>query len=245
MKVGAEPSKVAILGALLLAAAYLVYTNLSSGPAEPGRPPARLAPRPAIEVTPSTEAVVQARPAVARAGTPKRSEQEFHPSFKHKGVIDPGTIDPSLRHDLLAKVESVELGPPGRNLFQFGAAPPAALPPGVRDPGKIKVQPKLQAAPVPVIPSGPPPPPPPPPITLKYYGYTAQRTDGHKQAFFTDGDCTVNAPPTAQCDIFVAAEGELIMKRYKVVRIGVSSVEVEDTQYNHTQPLPLAQEAPG
>jgi hypothetical protein len=46
-------------------------------------------------------------------------------------------------------------------------------------------------------------------------------------------------------DIFVAAEGELIKRRYKVVRIGVSSVEVEDTQFNHTQPLPLAEEAPG
>ena len=43
-------------------------------------------------------------------------------------------------------------------------------------------------------------------------------------------------------DIFVAAEGDLIKKRYKVVRIGASSVEVEDTQFNHTQMLPLAAE---
>jgi hypothetical protein len=58
--------------------------------------------------------------------------------------------------------------------------------------------------------------------------------DGRKRAFFLDGD-----------DIFVAAEGELIKKRYKVVRIGVTSVEVEDTQFNHTQMLPLAEEAAG
>ncbi len=37
----------------------------------------------------------------------------------------------------------------------------------------------------------------------------------------------------------------MIMKRYKVVRIGVSSAEVEDTQFNHTQPLPITQESPG
>jgi hypothetical protein len=82
--------------------------------------------------------------------------------------------------------------------------------------------------------AGPPGPPPPPAITLKYYGYAAQRVDGHKRAFFLDGD-----------DIFVAAEGDVIKKRYKVVRIGVSSVEVEDTQFNHTQMLPLAAESTG
>jgi hypothetical protein len=82
--------------------------------------------------------------------------------------------------------------------------------------------------------SGPPPPPPPPPITLKYYGYTAQRADGHKRAFFLDGD-----------DIFVAAEGDLVKRRYKIVRIGVNSVVVEDTQFNNTQTLALAEESAG
>ena len=154
--------------------------------------------------------------------------------MKHKG--DTSTIDPRLRLDLLAKVQAVELTPAERNLFQFGAAPPPPTDPGQiipKTPAQIKaeqarlsqVQAAQQAA------SGPPPPPP---ITLKYYGYTAQRADGRKRAFFLDGD-----------DIFVAAEGELIKKRYKVVRIGVNSVEVEDTQFNHTQMLPLTEEAAG
>ena len=37
--------------------------------------------------------------------------------------------------------------------------------------------------------------------------------------------------------------GELVKKRYKVVRIGVNSVVVEDTQFkNHQQTLVLQQE---
>ena len=55
-----------------------------------------------------------------------------------------------------------------------------------------------------------------------------------ERIFFLDGE-----------EIVVAGEGDLIKKRYKVVRIGVTSVEVEDTQFNHTQMLPLAEEAAG
>jgi len=83
----------------------------------------------------------------------------------------------------------------------------------------------------------PPPPkpaePPPPPINLKYYGYSSAK-DNRKRAFFLDGD-----------DILVAAEGETVKKRYRVVRIGVNSVVMEDTQFKHEQTLPLQEEAAG
>jgi hypothetical protein len=97
---------------------------------------------------------------------------------------------------------------------------------------------------------GPMPPPPPvdpvklaqdkkdreekglPPIPLKFYGYSAK--GGTKRAFFLDGD-----------DIQVAGENELIKNRYKVIRIGVNSVVVEDTQNKHEQTLPLIEELAG
>ena len=89
--------------------------------------------------------------------------------------------------------------------------------------------------PKPVVPPPPPPAPPPPPITLKFYGYSTPRADGQKRAFFLDGD-----------DIFVAAEGELIKKRYRVVQIGVNSVIMEDTEHkNNRQTLVLQQEQAG
>jgi hypothetical protein len=227
MKVGAERKKIVFLGVLAVVAAYLLYTNLFSTPSPTARTAVSLQPVPEAMPLPGvTTPGGTSRPRTAR------TTSEFRPSFKTKD-LDVNTIDPKLRLDLLAKVQAVEMGAAQRNLFQFGAA--VAPPIAVKDPGKILPLTTAQIAErKALLNPGPPQPPPPPPITLKYYGYAAQRVDGRKRAFFLDGD-----------DIFVAAEGELIKRRYKVVRIGVSSVEVEDTQFNHTQPLPLAEEAPG
>ncbi|HLN03317.1 MAG TPA: hypothetical protein VK335_28755 [Bryobacteraceae bacterium] len=241
MKLGAEPKKLAILIGLLLVAAYFLYTNLGSSPsAGSAEPKAR--PAAAQSAIPDAMPSPEAKISTPRATAPRRAEQEFRLSFKNKGV-DPATIDPKLRLDLLAKVRSVDVGPAERNLFAWGPAPPPTLPPGVKDPHTILPKPTSPSAPGGAAVAGSTPSPPP--ITLKYYGYTAQRSDGHKRAFFSEGDCSGNAAPTAECDIFVAAEGDLILKRYKVVRIGASSAEVEDTQFNHKQPLPITQESPG
>ena len=230
MKVGTERKKVVFLGVLAVVAAYLLYTNLFSTPSSAARTRVSLQPVPeAMPVPGVTTPAARSTPGTAKS---RRTTSEFRPSFKTKD-LDVNTIDPKLRLDLLAKVQAVEMGAAQRNLFQFGAA--TAPPSAVRDPGKIVPLTPVQIAQRQAqLNPGPPQPPPPPPITLKYYGYAAQRADGRKRAFFLDGD-----------DIFVAAEGEMIKRRYKVVRIGVSSVEVEDTQFNHTQPLPLAEEAPG
>jgi hypothetical protein len=240
MKLGAEPKKIGLLIALLLGAAYALYTNLAPSPSGASGEP-KVRPAASHSAMPDAMPSPEMKTAVPRATAPRRAEQEFRLSFKHKGV-DPSTIDPKLRLDLLVKVRSVDVGPAVRNLFAWGPAAPPVLPPGVKDPHPIVPKPISPSAPGEASVAGSSPPPPP--ITLKYYGYTAQRSDGHKRAFFSEGDCSGNVP-TAECDIFVAAEGDLILKRYKVVRIGVSSAEVEDTQFNHTQPLPITQESPG
>ncbi len=48
-------------------------------------------------------------------------------------------------------------------------------------------------------------------------------------------------------DIVIAAEGDMIKKRYKIVRIGINSAVVEDTQFksNNQQTLPLEAEMAG
>jgi hypothetical protein len=238
MKLGAERKKVAFLVVLTGAAAYLLYSNVfSSAPGSgSGGSPRASAPRPAnpdarlqaVTPAPTTPA------ASGRTAASRRTSQEFRPAYKRKTAVDASSIDPKLRLDLLAKVQAVELGPAERNLFQFGAATASALP---REPGRIipktpaQIRAEQATAAAAAVPPGPPPPPP---IPLKYYGYTAQRVDGHKRAFFLDGD-----------DIFVAAEGDVVKRRYKVVRIGVSSAVVEDTQFNNTQTLPLAEESAG
>jgi hypothetical protein len=75
--------------------------------------------------------------------------------------------------------------------------------------------------------------PAPPPIPLKFYGYSIPVLKGDKRVFFLDGD-----------DIIVVNEGQMIKNRYKVVRIGINSVVVEDVQFSSQQTLPL-EELPG
>jgi hypothetical protein len=77
-----------------------------------------------------------------------------------------------------------------------------------------------------------PPAPTAPQMTFKYYGFKVSSSDGHKAAFLLDGD-----------DILVAGENDTIKRRYKVVKIGVNSITIEDTQFKSTQTL-LLQESP-
>ncbi len=172
-----------------------------------------------------------------RAGGRLRDSEDFHPSLKlpqGEERPDPMSIDPTLRLDLLAKVQAVELQGGQRNLFQFSTAPP---PPALKGP-EPKVVPKtpLQIAQEQAkkASNGSPSKPPPAPINLKYYGYSTMHGDARKKAFFLDGE-----------DILVATEGDVLKKRYRVVRIGINSVVMEDTESKTQQTLPLQEEAVG
>lgn len=242
MKAGAEPRKIGFLVLLVGAAGYLLYSNVFSSPGSSVSASPKVSRRPAADTEPPP-AITEAKPAApSLARSSRRNTSEFRPTYKTEERVDPSTVDPKLRLDLLAKVQSVEVGAAERNLFQFGPAEVPKTDPIIPKvvPGKGGKTPNAEAA-APQPPPGPPPAPPPPPIPLKYYGYTAQRADGRKRAFFTEGNCT--DPNATSCDIFVAAEGELVKRRYKVVRIGINSVELEDTQFNNNkQTLPLAPE---
>ncbi len=230
MNLGAEPKKVVTLGVLAVVGAYLIYTNLfSSSDNSPSRPTksATTTALPPIAPVPSASA--------RRGGSSRREASDFRPPYRKarpEERPDPNTIDPTLRLDLLAKVQGVDATTGIRNLFQFTTAAAIAA---ARSPEPAKIVPKT--VPVALVPSGPPPAPVkagPPPINLKYFGYTALRQGGGKRAFFIDGD-----------EILIGTEGELVKKRYRVVRIGVNSVVVEDTQFNNTQTLKLPEEAAG
>jgi hypothetical protein len=233
MKVGAEPKKIAVLALLLLVAAYLFWANVLS---EPGAPAGAGRESAALAAARASAALPQAPPpppqgAVRRMGSRTRTMDDFRPSMRRRAddQSDPMSIDPMLRLDLLAKVQSVSAEGGSRNLFQFGAPPPLPAPKSP-DP---KVIPKLPGQDAePPKEAGPPKAPPPPPINLKYYGYSSPQGGGRKTAFFLDGE-----------DILVAGEGETLKRRYRVVRIGVNSVVVEDTQSKSQQTLPLAEDA--
>ncbi len=79
------------------------------------------------------------------------------------------------------------------------------------------------------------PKPPPPPIPLKFSGFAGKPSEGARRGFFLNGE-----PATG--DLYVAAEGETVKDRYKVVRFGVNSVVMEDTTNQNQQTLPLVEE---
>jgi hypothetical protein len=94
-----------------------------------------------------------------------------------------------------------------RNLFRFK---PKAPPP----PPAAAVRPVQPAAPpAPAAPAGPPPPAP---IALKFIGLVEAPTHGEKIAILSDGK---NAP-------FYGKEGAIIEGRYRILKIGVESVEL-------------------
>jgi hypothetical protein len=175
-----------------------------------------------------------------RRATPAggRGAGEFRPVFKPErrdAQLDPTAVDPGLHTETLARLREVRLRGNGRNLFRFGEAPPPPKPP----------EPKI--IPKPLGPDGrplddsataatptEPIKPPPPPIPLRYYGFADPLRPTEKRAFFMEGE-----------DIRIAAEGELIKQRYRVVEIGPRSAVVEDTQHDNRQTLTLQKESDG
>jgi hypothetical protein len=233
MKLGAEPKKVAILAGLLVVGGYLVYSNFTSDdiPASASAP--RTTPPAASQsriqgpsLTGRSETSVAVRP---RAGTGSR---EFRPSLRPRrpeDQLDPMTIDPTLRLDLLAKLQNVEANGTKRSLFDFSAPPPKEPEPKIV-PTEQAEAPKPEEV-KPPAPSPEPVKPPPPPINLKYYGFISAADSPAKRAFFLDGE-----------EIFVAGEGEVIRKRYKVVRIGLTSAVLEDTEHQNQQTIALTEQ---
>jgi hypothetical protein len=90
-----------------------------------------------------------------------------------------------------------------RNLFQFKPKPPVAAPPGRGTP-LINVAPEVTNG-----------PPPPPPIALKFIG-TLREEGKPPIAVLSDG----HGPP------MYGIEGGTVAGRYRVLRIGVESIEM-------------------
>jgi hypothetical protein len=124
------------------------------------------------------------------------------------------SLDPRLQLKLLEASEAVKYEGKGRNIFLAQA--------------EVIPQPKAQVAvrPQPVM---PPPPPQPPPIDLRFFGF-ASRPGEPKRVFLKQGE-----------DTFIAGEGDIVDRRYRIIRIGPTFVEVEDVLNNNRQSIPLTQ----
>ena len=103
------------------------------------------------------------------------------------------------------QAEHDELAEADRNPFRFRPKPPPPPPP------RAAVRP----APPPEVFTAPPPGPPPvPAIPVKYMGITVSR--GQRVAHFTD----------TRGAVFSGKEGDIIEGRYRILRVGMDSVEL-------------------
>jgi len=127
-------------------------------------------------------------------------------------------LDPTLDLNLLRQSEEIKYAGNGRNIFVAGSVAIEKL--------KANGTTDKQAA---TTMHAPPPILPPPPITLKFFGF-ANRPGETKKVFLSQGE-----------DIFIAAEGDIVDRRYRVVRISPTAVDVEDVINNNRQSLPLTQ----
>jgi hypothetical protein len=147
-------------------------------------------------------------------------------SAKAVAGVSAESLDPRLHLDLLANSESVTYEGEGKNIFR--AAPEQVAIPAVKVSPLLPKGKQNQTAQN-AAPAAPPPPPPPPPINLKFFGYSSKE-GGKPQAFLAQGD-----------DVWIAREGDVVNRQYKIVHITPSAVEVQDLLNNHTQSIQLSQ----
>ncbi|HTZ82673.1 MAG TPA: hypothetical protein VMB66_05750 [Candidatus Acidoferrales bacterium] len=169
-----------------------------------------------------TEPTTSASSAQAAAPSPLLARTPTGKAGKVKGGKQPKVenLDPTLRLDLLAASEQTRYEGSGRNIFVSQAEEiPRPMGPGHTDVQK-PVEPQYQV----------PTPPPAQPIPLKFYGFASSPGEP-KKIFLKLND-----------DVFVAGEGEIVDRRYKVIRITNTYVEIQDVvNSGPPQNIPLTQ----
>lgn len=171
----------------------------------------------AYEFWPASSSAPVAATQVA-SGTTGHPATRRTKSGKVVAVVEP-RLDPTLELNLLKQSEEIKYAGNGRNIFVAGSVATIEKPraSGVTDTNQqaqLFQHPQIQA---------------PPPIMLKFFGF-ANEPGAPKRVFLSQGE-----------DVFIAGEGEIVDRRYRVLRIGANSVEMEDVLYNNRQSIPLTQ----
>jgi hypothetical protein len=128
-------------------------------------------------------------------------------------------LDPTLKMGPMLVTEALVYSGSGRNIFSATSVQaPMPIPKAIAPARPVQRVMQVQQ------PMGPPPPPP---IDLKFFG-TATSANGHRRAFLLHGE-----------DVFLASDGEVVQRRYRVVSIAANSIVIEDMTNNNRQTLPL------
>jgi hypothetical protein len=164
---------------------------------------------------PNTASATPAAP-VPRAAAARRGRPGSKPNAA--GPVTT-SLDPRLHLHDLNVTENTEYTGKGRNIFLAQAEDVIPTPQGS---AFKKTEAKITPPPPPVY-----TPPPPPPMDIKFFGFASDQ--GVKRVFLSNGSN----------DVFVASEGEIVNRRYKIVKINANNIEVLDVLNNNQQTIPL------
>ncbi len=167
-----------------------------------------------VRFFPSSPASAKTPTPVVASPTGGRQTMAVRPRSAKKSGSAARSLDPTLRYDWLKASEDTQYKGTGRNIFRAEMEIP-----------KIIITP-IKKQPDPIVQQGPPPPPP---INLKFFGF-ASKPGQPKKIFLSQGE-----------DVFIAGEGDIIDRRYRILHITPVSVEVEDVLNNNRQSIPLTQ----
>jgi hypothetical protein len=159
------------------------------------------------------------------APSPPRPNAQGTPGKALPALSQDGS-DPRLRLDILDHSQHIKYEAGGRNIFTMEAP---KIDPVIAN---VRAQNTQPYGPMP--PPTPTPIPPPPPIPIKYYGYANKSAEPRK--------VFLQQPGVEQ--IFVAGQGDIVARRYRVVQITQNSVTMEDVLTGNRQPIPLEKERP-
>ena len=154
-----------------------------------------------------TSSAASPAPATSTAGTQAQKKPSAAP------IVD-STLDPRLRTDILAVSQSKKYEAGGRNIFRMEEV-------AITKPTN-PVRTEMIGPPAPPTPT---PTPPPPPIPLKFYGF-ASKGNEPKRIFLAD-----------EGEVFVARQGDIVERKYKVVQINNTSVIIEDMLNSNRQTI--------
>jgi hypothetical protein len=129
--------------------------------------------------------------------------------------------NPALKLELLERLKKLQYQGSHRNIFSSVAPPPAsAVPP-----------PEIAPPPI-TAPSGPSGPAPLV-VPATFYGFVTDAQTGMRRAFFMEGE-----------NVYIIAVGEMLLGHYRLVQIGNSSVELEETSTGRRATLTMEEPNP-
>jgi len=118
-----------------------------------------------------------------------------------------GVDNPQLHNDAVDRARKTEYKGSGRNPFSRELPPPTRTTHPKPDPIRPIVPPTQIEPTTPIV----------TPLPVKFFGYGTVPNSLSRRAFFTDGE-----------DVYIVGEGEVLLNRFRILRIGNANLEYEE-----------------